>query len=691
MKMEALRGAMKRIALITDTRNSQLEDVLSGDLGDVFNGRVEIRNYFFESLKPEDFIEADVILVTTQSKALEIQSHVAEARRILVAQRTIRESDAYRIFTIPPGTRVLVVNNLPETTLEMVALMQQLEFNHLEFIPYEEGMDYSDIKIAITPGERRLVPSCIPTIIDIGHRCIDISTFIEIMSRLRIADRSLDQRLLRYSQSNVNLDTGVNRQYKELFKRNIELDAVINLAHEGILLLDNQGKVVLHNHALAEMLSLGDSVAGQGIEVFAPEIQEILTQHQNQEWIVETRGRSIVVNRQEIHYFGERSGSYFNFQEVTYIRQLEQNLSRKLSERGLTTRYSFADVLYQSPRMEECLELARRIAGSDFTVLITGESGTGKELLAQSVHNASARSKQPFVAVNCAAVPENLLESELFGYTGGSFTGALREGKPGLFEQANNGTIFLDEIGDMPPMLQSKLLRVLQERQIMRVGSSKLTMVNIRVIAATNRNLRERIKAGQFRDDLYYRLNALSLIVPPLRERPEDIFLLLEHFLAEQNQAHLKFTPEARNLLLRYAWPGNIRELGNVANHIALMGGDTVTVQALPSYLVGRTEGFEAEEKTLRARCGLERALSVLAVLDQYAGHGRKAAGRNSIKDALKSKEQPLSEAEVRGVLQVLGELGLVRSSVGRHGSELSVQGHQFFNWLNNRSTANPI
>jgi transcriptional regulator with PAS, ATPase and Fis domain len=682
---------MKRIALITDKRNSQLEDVLSGDLGAVFSGRVEIRNYFFESLKAEDFIEADVVLVTTQSKALEIQSHVAEARRILVAQRTIRESDAYRIFTIPAGTRVLVVNNLPETTLEMVALMQQLEFNHLEFIPYEEGMDCSDIKIAITPGERKLVPACIPTVIDIGHRCIDISTFIEIMSRLRIADRSLDQRLLRYSQSNVNLDTGVNRQYKELFKRNIELDAVINLAHEGILLLDNQGKVVLHNHALAEMLSLGESVVGQGLEVFAPEIQEILTQHQNQEWIVETKGHSIVVNRQEIRYFGERSGSYFNFQEVTYIRQLEQNLSRKLSERGLTTRYSFADVLYQSPRMEECLELARRIAGSDFTVLITGESGTGKELLAQSIHNASARSKQPFVAVNCAAVPENLLESELFGYTGGSFTGALREGKAGLFEQANNGTIFLDEIGDMPPMLQGKLLRVLQERQIMRVGSSKLTMVNIRVIAATNRNLRERIKAGQFRDDLYYRLNALSLIVPPLRERPEDIFLLLEHFLAEQNQAHLKFTPEARNLLLRYGWPGNIRELGNVANHIALMGGDTVTVQALPSYLVGRTEGFEAEEKTLRARCGLERALSVLAVLDQYAGHGRKAAGRNSIKDALKSKETPLSEAEVRGVLQVLGELGLVRSSVGRHGSELSVQGHQFFNWLTNRLSTTPV
>ena len=678
---------MKRIALITDLRNSQLGDVLSGDLKDVLSGRVEIRNYFFESLKPEEAIEADVILVTTQSKALEVQNHVAEARRILVVQRTIRESDAYRIFTIPRGTRVLVVNNLPETTMEMVALMQQLEFNHLQFIPYEEGMDCSNIHIAITPGERNLVPASITTIIDIGHRCIDISTFIEIINRLRIVDRSIDQRLLRYSQSNVNLDTGVNHQYKELFKRNIELDTVINLAHEGILLLDNQGKVALHNQALAEMLNLGEGVVGSGIEVFAPEIQEILTQDkdQSQEWIVETKGRSIVVNRQDIQYFGERSGSYFNFQEVTYIRQLEQNLSRKLRERGLTTRYSFSDVLSQSPQMEQCLELARRIAGSDFTVLIMGESGTGKELLAQSIHNASARSKQPFVAVNCAAVPENLLESELFGYTGGSFTGALREGKEGLFEQANNGTVFLDEIGDMPPMLQGKLLRVLQERQIMRVGSTKLTQVNIRVIAATNRNLRERILAGQFREDLYYRLNALSLFVPPLRERPEDIFPLLEHFLAELNQAHLKFTPEARNLLLSYGWPGNIRELGNVANHITLMAVDPVTIQALPSYIVGRSETFEREERTLQERCGLERGLDVLTVLDQFSNHGLKG-GRNSIKDALKDREHPLSEAEVRGVLQVLGELGLVRSSVGRQGTDISTRGQHFLNWLHNRS-----
>jgi transcriptional regulator with PAS, ATPase and Fis domain len=376
---------------------------------------------------------------------------------------------------------------------------------------------------------------------------------------------------------------------------------------------------------------------------------------------------------------------------VTYIRQLEQNLSRKLRERGLTTRYSFSDVLTQSPSMRQCVELARRIAGTDFTVLIMGESGTGKELLAQSIQNGSSRSKLPFVAVNCAAVPEQLLESELFGYVGGSFTGALREGKEGLFEQANNGTVFLDEIGDMPMMLQAKLLRVLQERQIMRVGSNRLTQVDIRVIAATNRNLDERIRAGLFREDLYYRLNALSLLVPPLRERPEDILPLLGHFLEQHDRGGLAFSAAARERLLAYPWPGNIRELGNVANHITLMADREVTEDTLPAYLVGSPgQSFAAESGLLAARCGLERARTLLTVLAQFAGRDLKA-GRRSLRVALQAQGQPVTEAEVRGLLQVLAEGGLVHSSLGRRGTELSSRGRQFIKWLNKGSANAPI
>jgi DNA-binding NtrC family response regulator len=214
----------------------------------------------------------------------------------------------------------------------------------------------------------------------------------------------------------------------------------------------------------------------------------------------------------------------------------------------------------------------------------------------------------------------------------------------------------------------------------MRVGSQRLISVNIRVIAATNHNLQERIRTGQFRQDLYYRLNALSLVVPPLRERPEDIFPLLRHFLAEQRSGELPFAPEARDALQRYGWPGNIRELGNVANHLSLMADDRVTLDLLPHYLMGTGEAFHREEALLEARCGLERARAVMDVLADFAGQGRKA-GRKSLEEALKARGQAWTEAEVRTVLGILGEAGLVASKVGRQGSELTERGVGFINW----------
>ncbi|WP_281241562.1 sigma-54 interaction domain-containing protein [Sporomusa acidovorans] len=195
------------------------------------------------------------------------------------------------------------------------------------------------------------------------------------------------------------------------------------------------------------------------------------------------------------------------------------------------TRYTFDSIQAKSTKMQECLQLSQRLALSNLTILIMGESGTGKELLAHAIHAASPRSIYPFVAINCASVPENLLESELFGYEAGSFTGAVKEGKPGLFEQANNGTIFLDEIGDMPLPLQVRLLRVLQERQIMRVGSQSIININIRIVAATNKDLFAEVQKGLFRQDLFYRLNVLPIIIPPLRERQEDILHLFYFFM----------------------------------------------------------------------------------------------------------------------------------------------------------------
>jgi len=246
-----------------------------------------------------------------------------------------------------------------------------------------------------------------------------------------------------------------------------------------------------------------------------------------------------------------------------------------------------ADIVSRSSTMAELLSEARMVAGTDASVLIRGESGTGKEVLAQAIHRASARAGQPFVAVNCGAIPENLLESELFGHVKGAFTGAVSNHR-GLFQAAQGGTLFLDEIGDMPPPLQVKLLRVLQERQVRPVGASEAVPVDVRIVSATHRDLDAAMAAGQFREDLYYRLNVVSLTLPPLNERREDIPLLANHFLArlavKYNKPLNGFAPEAMSALVTAPWPGNVRQLNNVVEQVCALA----TTPLIPLALVQR-------------------------------------------------------------------------------------------------------
>ncbi|RNB90290.1 AAA family ATPase [Brevibacillus fluminis] len=256
-------------------------------------------------------------------------------------------------------------------------------------------------------------------------------------------------------------------------------------------------------------------------------------------------------------------------------------------KRRNATRYSFDDIRGSSPALLALKEQGRKVAGNDSTVLIRGESGTGKEVLAQAIHSSSERAGGPFIAINCAAIPESLLESELFGYEEGAFTGAKKGGKQGKFELANEGTLFLDEIGDMPPFLQVKLLRVLQERRVERIGGAVSIPVNVRVIAATHKDITEMMMTGQFREDLFFRLNVIPLYVPPLRERKEDLYELILHYMKKFGERFQKppkrLSTEAFQCLQRYRWPGNIRELENIVEYIvSLETGDLVTVNSLP-------------------------------------------------------------------------------------------------------------
>ena len=272
------------------------------------------------------------------------------------------------------------------------------------------------------------------------------------------------------------------------------------------------------------------------------------------------------------------------------LRQRRLALENLNLRRQLATTFALDNVIGRSPAMAQVFELVKKAARSEANILVLGESGTGKELIARAVHANSPRAAQAFVPVDCASLPENLLESELFGHEKGAFTGAVRT-KPGLMEVAGNGTLFLDEIGDLPVSLQVKLLRALQERQIRRVGGTALIDVDVRVVSATNRDLREEVARGQFREELYYRVNVIEIRLPPLRERAGDVRLLAHAFLKRYGQGRaLAYDGDAMAALEAYAWPGNVRELQNVIERAcALAEGDTITALDLPDHVLGRT------------------------------------------------------------------------------------------------------
>jgi two-component system response regulator HydG len=305
------------------------------------------------------------------------------------------------------------------------------------------------------------------------------------------------------------------------------------------------------------------------------------------------------------------------------------------------------DVVGASDAFRDVLGMAHRVAESDATVLVLGESGTGKEVIAREVHRASARARKPFVAVNCSAIPEGLLESELFGHEKGAFTGAVRQ-KKGRFELADGGTIFLDEIGDMSAALQAKLLRFLQDHTFQRVGGSSDTTVDVRVIAATNRDLDRAVAEGRFREDLFFRLNVVSVVMPPLRDRPEDVPLLVEHFLrgfAPAGSKPKKMSPKAMRLAMDYAWPGNVRELENaIQRAVVLSRGETIFPEHLPAKVQavadGRPEDAPRAGKTIRE---VERDTIVKALreTDGNRTHAAKILGisRRTLQNKIKEYE----------------------------------------------------
>lgn len=426
------------------------------------------------------------------------------------------------------------------------------------------------------------------------------------------------------------------RQQEQLQIQLERYQNILDYTHDAIIAIDENGRISTTNQVAEQMLlPAKPPFAGRPIEEVLANTHLTSVLHTGEAEIgqmMNIHGTLVSTNRVPIRVGGQVKGVVATFQDIKTLQTAERNIRIKLHEKGLVAKYRFSDILGRSPAILEAKRLSENFADSQFTVMLYGETGTGKEMFAQSIHNASPRRDGPFVAINCTALNRNLLESELFGYADSSFTGARRGGKAGLFETAHGGTIFLDEIGELPLEFQAPLLRVLQEKEVRRVGDDTVIPVDIRIIGATNRNLLQLVEEGRFRRDLYYRLNVLSVQVPPLRERGDDYLKIaraiydrvLPQRSAGEEEAFFRVLGRCRV----YTWPGNVRELTNLVERVSLLlhrGSSEEEVFQSLNIGVGGQKSVSSVPPTQTAAPVLDRA-AVLAALQRNGGNASRAA-----------------------------------------------------------------
>lgn len=659
----------------------------------LFDNRIEAFSMDVPFIRKKGLKKADLYCITTDAleNLPDFHTQVEGDIPIVMLCVTFSHDILQRLSLIPSGTEALLVNLNEPMAQEAVTKLIQLGASHINYIPYYPGAPLSlakGIGYAITPDEVRFVPEGIPHVVDVGQRQMDSQTLVEIALKLKMYDlwenRKWKAHLASIASNNYNFD--------ELFGRALRLESsfqsLIDILEIGILGINEQGAVFICNKKAETIVgrSLADAIGRQAEELFPYLPFEECRKNQGKidPKLIKINQNLVAAGIYPINHSKKNMGFLATLQHFGEEEEKQHKIRNQLLNKGHAAKYTFENIIGTSPSIERVREIAKKMAKTRASILITGESGTGKELFAQAIHNASDRYDETFIALNCAALPENLLESELFGYVDGAFTGAKKGGKLGLFEFAHKGTLFLDEVEGTSPMLQIKLLRVIQEHEVMRLGDTRLISIDVRIIAATNRNLEQLVSKGEFREDLYYRLNTLPINLPPLRERKEDIIPLMQMF-AQENGSRFKLTGAVAEALRNHHWRGNVRELKNCADYFSFLDKPAIEWEDLPP---GFFYGMERQEEKLpeEARDGVLaefrqmtsiRQEAYLYVLDKIleSNKSRVSISREKLSGYSREKGLGLSVYEIREILSTLDSMGCITVGKGRGGSRITDKG----------------
>ncbi len=674
-----------KIAIVTEHANTV--DFLYKDLKNLFSGHLQVNGYCFERNNVPSLIRARLVLIADTSSFERVNNYVEDGTEIIVINRTLTKKGLDKLLELEDGTKAMLVNPSINTAVNTVSTIYKLGVRHINLTPvYPEMEEKPKLDIAITPGESNLVPDYVEKIIDIGDRVLDISTIMDIIIRFDL-NYILDTSSFRqYMDKIVPSSFGLEQLMGKTDRLESQLEIVLNLLDVGLISTNSAGVVNAINEKAERILGFNKSeILGKKANKYISEIpfaESLRKEKKISGKIVEINGWDVVLTMQPIKKYNTTYGAIAIVKKYINTEKNQQKLRAQLIDKGHVAEYIFSDIVVNSEKIEKAKEIAKRMAKSKSTILIIGESGTGKELFAQAIHNESQRKNSQFVAVNCAALPENLLESELFGYEKGAFTGANRD-KPGLFELAHNGTLFLDEISEISAKLQTRLLRVLEEREVMRIGGERVINVDVRIIAASNKNLKKLVEKNKFRRDLYYRLSVLPLKIPSLNERKKDLLPLIESLKSEYN-TQFEFSKKALKIFFEHNWEGNVRELRNYIEYFSNLNKDIIKIKDFPFTL---TESHNFEEKLLDdvEKEGIDEFLDeVGSLVDNYIFilkelkrryEKKQRAGRRSLANAAQKANVYLSEMEVRNILQKLSDYGYVRIGKGRQGTKITDSG----------------
>ncbi|GAA0178755.1 sigma 54-interacting transcriptional regulator [Clostridium sediminicola] len=684
----------KKIAVITFSYNSAV--FYCEQLQELFGEYVTLEKYSLDNNSLNGRIDADIVLISTNDIYGTVKKYIKDECEIIINSVTMTKKGLEKLMKIPKGEKVMLVNLSLEMSVETISLLYQLGVNHIEFVPiYPRIKDIPNLDIAVTPGEVRYVPKNVKQIIDIGQRGLDINTIMDLAIKLNLDDLLRKDKIQNYFKSIVTNRYAVQKLMGLTNRLQSQFSILLQGLEEGIIGIDLDGIVYFYNESAESIIGLKkEKVLGRQIKDLIPELpfEKVLnTSSSIKQKLVRINGCAISANIDPITNERTLFGAAAIIKRFSDAEKEQHKLRSQLIGKGHRAKYNFEDIIGQSDEINKVKDIARRMAKSDSSILIRGETGTGKELFAQAIHNSSSRKNYQFVAVNCAALPESLLESELFGYEEGAFTGARKGGKLGLFELAHMGTLFLDEIGEMELGLQARLLRVVQEREVMRIGGDRVINVDVRLIAATNRDLKKLVQQGKFRQDLFFRLNVLPLKLVPLRERGEDILLLVNKIKAKLDKDFV-LSDNALKALLNHNWEGNVRELRNYVEYLAHLEKKNIEVEDLPfetsnnsnsddSLYLSESENNILSIFEMHTKNRIDKYKFVLKELEN-GYRKRKTTGRRSIADNAKANGVFLSEQMIRRIFVDLSSYGLVEISSGRGGTKITELGIKILNHL---------